>query len=109
MDPAAFQAAITELEIADQLRPYWGTAHILWGDILLLKGDLDGGVSQYLIALNDGYESLVVTTKVIDLAMNYTQRYDDADVLFRRHRAFGYPLNDQLLQEEMHGVQLGSP
>ena len=102
LDPAAFQAAITELEIADQLRPYWGTAHILWGDILLLKGDLDGGVSQYLIALNDGYESLVVTTKVIDLAMNYTQRYDDADVLFRRHRAFGYPLNDQLLQEEIN-------
>ena len=102
LDPAAFQTAIAELEVADQLRPNWGELHILWGDLLVLRGDLDGGVSHYLIALNGGYESLAVTTKVIDLAMNYTQRYDDADVLLRRHREFGYPLNDQLLHEEIN-------
>jgi Tfp pilus assembly protein PilF len=102
LDSAALQTAIAELELVDQLRPHWGEAHVLWGDILVLQGDLHGGVSQYLIALHDGYESLAVTTKVIDLAINYTQRYDDADVLLRRHRAFGYPWNEQLLHEEIN-------
>ena len=107
-DPVACKAAIMELEIADRIRPDWGELHVLWGEILILQGDLDGGVSQYLTALNGGFESAEVTSKVVDLMMNFTQRYDDADQLLKRHRAFGYPLDDQLRHEEINlAIALG--